>query len=124
MNSWLYIKGKSFLDEVEVRNEIENPPSKVLNELSCKFREVLEVYAESLLTLDTYGEYDEQNDIQYIITFTVPKSWAEIKLQNDLNERGISLDEFMNYYTWDDVIDLYRDAEDEGVILEKEIKKY
>lgn len=120
MSSSLFIRAKDFYEEVVASNNLQVPPSKVIDHLAYQFREVLENFEDKLIMLDTYGNYDEEKDIQYVIRFTVPVVWVQKKLKTQLEVRGINFQEFMQIYTWDDTEDLYHAAENEGVILEWE----
>lgn len=123
MNDKIITHAKKFYEEVLVRNYRASRPCRVINELGFMFREALEKFENRVVTLDTYGDYDEENDIQYIVTFTIPVEWAKKKLKDYLIDQKITFKEFVNTYIFDEVEDLYKLALDEGVILESEMNK-
>lgn len=64
----------------------------------------------------TYGSYDELNDVDFGMSFEVPKKWLETKI-SEYNFN--SLEDFLNEYTWDLTFTIHNDAKCDRVILNK-----
>ena len=69
-----------------------------------------------IVTLTTYGAYEESGDVQHIREFDVPKEWLEQYVLENYN----SVDEFLDVYTWDTTIDTYAKASEDNVIVRED----
>jgi len=67
-----------------------------------------------IVTLETYGEYDRKNDIQYMKEFNICVNWLTEYLQLE----GIKLDDFLSEYTWDYSETIFREAQNLGIYIE------
>ncbi|MGM0878876.1 MAG: hypothetical protein ACQEWV_30475 [Bacillota bacterium] len=66
-----------------------------------------------VITLETYGLYDESTDTQYVKEFTVNVDWLERYLAN----QGINLESFLTEYTWDCTDELADFAKKQGALI-------
>lgn len=66
------------------------------------------------ITIATYGHYEENGDVQYVLHFEVPKNW----LWEYVKANGYkSIDEFIGSYTWDTTMHTYARALENRVII-------
>ena len=63
--------------------------------------------------LSTYGQYEEDGDVQHVRYFTVPKNWLWKYVKTNELE---TLDNFLSSYIWDTTIDVYEKALEDQVI--------
>lgn len=69
-----------------------------------------------VITLSTYGWYDEGTDAQHELCFDVPTDWLTQYTREHFN---MELHEFILKYTWGDTMDVYAAALKEKVIKEE-----
>jgi hypothetical protein len=67
-----------------------------------------------VVTLETYGKYDEETDTQYMKEFNICVDW----LTEYLKEDGWTLSEFLSEYTWDNSEIVFMKAEALGIPVE------
>ena len=67
---------------------------------------------KDMITLETYGTYEEVCDTQGIKYFDVPRAWLEVQVLDEWD----TLEEFLNDYTWDNTEFLYARALEDGVV--------
>ena len=67
---------------------------------------------KDMITLETYGMYEEVCDTQCIKYFDVPRVWLEVQVLDEWD----TLAEFLDNYTWDNTEFLYAKALEDGVI--------
>lgn len=73
---------------------------------------------KNIITLETYGTYEENGDIQREKWFDVPRAWLEVQVLDEYD----TLEEFLNDYTWDNTEFLYERALEDGVVTnEREV---
>jgi hypothetical protein len=73
---------------------------------------------KNTITLETYGTYEENGDIQREKWFDVPRAWLEVQVLDEYD----TLEEFLNDYTWDNTEFLYARALEDGVVThEREV---
>lgn len=73
---------------------------------------------ECTVTLETYGTYEPDGDIQREKWFDVPVDW----LEKHLPEGYATLDEFLDDYIWDTALFIYEEALADGVVTnEREV---
>lgn len=73
---------------------------------------------KNTITLETYGTYEENGDIQREKWFDVPRAWLEVQVLDEYD----TLEEFLNDYTWDNTEFLYERALEDGVVTnEREV---
>ena len=73
---------------------------------------------KDMITLETYGTYEENGDIQREKWFDVPRAWLEVQVLDEWD----TLEEFLDDYTWDNTEFLYARALEDGVVFnEKEV---
>ena len=66
-----------------------------------------------VITLETYGKYDEETDTQYVKEFNICVNW----LTEYLEEEGINLNKFLSEYTWDWSESIFMEAQALGASL-------
>lgn len=69
-----------------------------------------------VITLSTYGWYEERADTQHELCFDVFVDWLTKYVREHY---GMELHEFILKYTWDDTMDVYTAALKEKVIKEE-----
>ena len=80
---------------------------------------------DKMMTFDTYPDLfddDENENYNYdyeIRLFTVPSEWAEAWVNKECE---MSMEEFMDEYTWEDTNDMYCAAILDDVIVEEHIE--
>jgi hypothetical protein len=73
---------------------------------------------KNTITLETYGRYEEDGDIQYIKYFDVPRAWLEVQVLDEYD----TLNEFLDNYIWESTEFLYEKALGDGVVTnEREV---
>lgn len=73
---------------------------------------------KDIITLEIYGTYEENGDIQREKWFDVPRDWLEVQVLDEYD----TLEEFLNDYTWDNTEFLYARALEDGVVTnEREV---
>lgn len=70
----------------------------------------------SPVELSTYGHYEENGDVQYILNFVIPKNW----LRKYVKKNGWdSIDQLLIVYIWDDTMNIYNAAKKDNVIIKE-----
>ena len=73
---------------------------------------------KDMITLETYGIYEENGDVQHVKYFDVPTHWLEVQVLDEWD----TLEEFLDDYTWDNTEFLYARAMEDGVVMnEREV---
>lgn len=73
-----------------------------------KYKEDFDKVSGTWLQLDTY-----EDDVCIVIQFQVPTDW----LKGHVEENYRSLENFLNVYTSDESVDIYKMAQDDEVVL-------
>lgn len=77
---------------------------------------------------DTYPEltnedgFENTNYDYELKIFTVPESWAVDWIFKECGDH-IDIDNFNSLYTWDDTLQMYCSALEEGVLVEEHVEK-
>ena len=89
-------------------------------------------YVLTTIRIETYGDYHEESDEQDVSVFEVPRDWLSKYLQEHwyteeawkVCGETVLINEWLHDYIWDDGIAVFNQAEADGVIINKENRKF